>query len=59
MYKIDRVDPAPLYEQIRQILIREIRSGRYSEGDRLPTAYELCRQFTVSVPQIYLMCPED
>ncbi|MCC6905664.1 MAG: GntR family transcriptional regulator, partial [Anaerolineae bacterium] len=38
MYKIDRVDPAPLYEQIRQILIREIRSGRYSEGDRLPTA---------------------
>lgn len=38
----------PLYQQIYQYLLDEIRSGHLSSGDRVPSEKELAEQFNVS-----------
>lgn len=38
----------PLYEQIYNFIIEEIRSGRLKHGDRIPSENELAHQFSVS-----------
>lgn len=38
----------PRYLQLAQTLIQEIRDGRYSVGDFLPTEFDLCEQFGAS-----------
>ena len=38
----------PLYQQIAEILNVAIRSGQYKPGDKLPSEYELCREYSVS-----------
>jgi len=38
----------PLYMKIYNTLISEIKSGRYQDGDRLPTELEISEQFSVS-----------
>jgi DNA-binding LacI/PurR family transcriptional regulator/DNA-binding transcriptional regulator YhcF (GntR family) len=38
----------PLYKQLYQYLINEIKSGRLQEGDRVPSELELAEQFGVS-----------
>lgn len=38
----------PLWQQIEQALLREIRSGALAEGQRLPSAFELARHFDVN-----------
>lgn len=45
---IDRRSPIPFYYQLKQILVAEIESGRFEEGDRLPGEHELCSTFDVS-----------
>lgn len=45
---IDRRSPIPFYYQLKQILVGEIESGRFEEGDRLPGEHELCSMFDVS-----------
>lgn len=39
---------APLHEQVRSLLLRDIDDGVYAEGERLPTEPELCERFGVS-----------
>jgi GntR family transcriptional regulator len=48
MDKIDRTNPTPLYEQIKQILRQEMLDGKYGPGSQLPTESELCGKFGVS-----------
>lgn len=45
---LQRNSSTPLYQQIAEILIVGIRSGRYKPGDKLPSEYELCRAYSVS-----------
>src|ERR687884_263006 len=40
--------PTPLYFQLKQLLLQEIRAGRYTLGQRLPTEHELCERYGVS-----------
>lgn len=41
-------DAIPLYEKLRDILRREIDSGRYRPGDAIPSERELCREHRIS-----------
>src|ERR1043165_5852543 len=40
--------PAPKHRQVYRSLEREIREGRWKEGDRLPSEADLVRQFAAS-----------
>lgn len=39
---------APLYQQVRTVLRRQIESGQYSVNSTLPTEHDLARSFSVS-----------
>ncbi|RYY73004.1 MAG: GntR family transcriptional regulator, partial [Comamonadaceae bacterium] len=41
-------DHAPRYQQLTQLLAREIREGRYPVGSLLPPEPQLCERFAVS-----------
>jgi GntR family transcriptional regulator len=45
---IDALSSEPLYRQIQQILMAEIRQGRYEASGRLPSERELSERFGVS-----------
>lgn len=45
---IDRRSPLPLYYQLKQILLSELRERGLKPGDRLPGDHELCGSFKVS-----------
>ncbi len=38
----------PKYEQVRQLLLKKVRSGRFSVGKALPSESKLLEQFGVS-----------
>ncbi len=42
------VASTPLHEQVRSLLMHEIETGAYTEGERLPPEPELCERFGVS-----------
>ena len=46
--KIDRKSYLPAYAQIVDIIRKQISSGEYPPGSRLPSESQLCRQFQVS-----------
>ena len=48
MYKVDRQNPTPLYEQIRLLLRTQIVKGDFAPGAQLPTESELCQRYEVS-----------
>jgi len=41
-------DPAPLYHQVKTVILREIESGHWKPGERLPTENDLTTKFKVS-----------
>lgn len=45
---IDRRSPIPFYFQLAELLTREIETGRWDVGDRLPSEPAICKQFGVS-----------
>jgi GntR family transcriptional regulator len=45
---IDRRSPIPFYFQLTRLLTREIESGRWDVGERLPSEPTICEQFGVS-----------
>ncbi|HHR86115.1 MAG TPA: extracellular solute-binding protein [Candidatus Acetothermia bacterium] len=45
---IDRSSPAPIYQQLKEIIKRKIEDGEFMPGERIPTEYELCDMFGVS-----------
>lgn len=46
--QLNRQSPLALYYQLKHILLAQIDSGVYKDGDRLPSEYELTRQYKVS-----------
>jgi GntR family transcriptional regulator len=47
--RVSRAGPAPLYRQIRALLLDEIRSGKLASGDRLPPEREYASALGVSL----------
>lgn len=45
---IDPQSPTPLYSQLKELLLAEIRAGRYGSDGRLPTEHELCQTLGIS-----------
>jgi GntR family transcriptional regulator len=46
--RIDRDSPIPFYFQLAEVLEREILSGRWEPGERLPSEPDLCDHFGLS-----------
>ena len=46
---IEAVNRAPLYQQIKEIILREIRDEKLKGGDRMPTEAEMKARFGVSI----------
>lgn len=46
--KLNKVSPKPLYEQLMDVIKRDIQEGIYSIGAQLPTEPELCEKYGVS-----------
>ena len=42
----------PLYDQILDAIMKDIKTGRLKEGDKLPTEMELSKEFGVSRPTV-------
>lgn len=45
---LSRTAPAPLYHQLKMVILREIEAGHWKPDDRLPTEDELAARFEVS-----------
>lgn len=41
MEKINKNSPTPLYRQLEKLITRQIATGEYVKGDRIPSEYEL------------------
>ena len=48
MYQLDDKSPIALYYQLKSALAQRILDKEWNEGDRLPTEFELCKQYGVS-----------
>ena len=46
--QIDKTVPIPLYFQLKQLILGDIRSGKYREGDLIPTEMELSEMYALS-----------
>lgn len=46
--RIDKNIPVPMYYQLKQILLKSIKSGQTKLGEHIPTEAELMQQFEVS-----------
>ncbi len=46
--QLNRQSPLALYYQLKHILLAQIDSGAYQDGDRLPSEYDLTKQYKVS-----------
>ena len=47
-FKIDQASDRPVYQQIIDVVKREIALGRLRAGDKLPTVRELARQLVIN-----------
>jgi GntR family transcriptional regulator len=45
---VQRDSVVPYYEQLKQVLMRQIEEGEFKAGDLLPSEHELCDRFGVS-----------
>ncbi|MEY8357188.1 GntR family transcriptional regulator [Lachnospiraceae bacterium 54-53] len=50
--QINKYSPIPLYEQLKDCLIKAIRNGTLTPGQKLPTEEEICRKFGISRPVV-------
>lgn len=48
MKKLNNASQIPLYHQLKQIIIEDIKTGKYDIGEQLPTETELCDSYHVS-----------
>lgn len=46
--QLNRDIPVPLYYQLKEIILSEIKKGTYKNGDAIPTEKELCEMFDIS-----------
>lgn len=49
MQTLSRVNRQPLYQQVRQILLKTIQSGEWKPGEKIPTEPVLAEQMGVSI----------
>jgi GntR family transcriptional regulator len=47
--KIDKSSPIPLYYQLKEVILAEIKNGNYKRDDMIPTEKELSELFHVSL----------
>jgi len=45
---LDRTSPVPLYHQLKEILLAQIKEGRFKQGQALPPEWQLCERYGVS-----------
>lgn len=45
---IDHSSPLPYYFQLKELLVNDIRRGRFKLGQQIPSEFKLCEQFDVS-----------
>lgn len=48
-YRSIPAKPLPLYQQIAELLVRQIKAGHWLQGERLPTEAELAQRLNVAV----------
>lgn len=48
LLQLERNNPIPLYEQLKNIIVNKIRNGQYEIDQQIPSERELCEQFDVS-----------
>ena len=46
--KLNQKSATPLYLQVCNFILSEIKNGKYKEGDKIPSELELCKQFELS-----------
>lgn len=46
--QIDRNSPVPIFRQLEEQILKHIQNGDLKPGDRIPSQYELAREFQVS-----------
>ena len=46
--KLDKSVPIPLYFQLKELVLDEIKKGNYKEGDMIPTENEISEEFQIS-----------
>lgn len=46
--KLNQNSATPLYLQVCNFILSEIKNGKYKEGDKIPSEWELCKQFELS-----------
>jgi len=49
---LDRYSPVPLYHQLRELIMKDIRAGVLKEGNPLPTEMEICETTQLSRPTV-------
>ena len=47
-HTIDKNSPIPLYYQLKQIILAEVKAGNLKSNDRLPVEFDLCDMFGLS-----------
>lgn len=45
---LDRTSPVPLYHQLKEALLTQIKEGRFKPGQAIPPEWELCERYGVS-----------
>ncbi|NBI07345.1 GntR family transcriptional regulator [Senegalia massiliensis] len=48
MIEIDKNNKLPLYYQLYEIIVHDIKKGTFAEHDKLPSERELCERFEIS-----------
>ena len=46
--KLDKSVPIPLYFQLKELILSEIKSENYKDGDMIPTENEISDEFQIS-----------
>lgn len=46
--RIDKMTPVPLYYQLKEAILGNIKNGKYQEGDRIPNEKDFCEELDLS-----------
>jgi GntR family transcriptional regulator len=49
---VDKTSIVPLYYQIKDLILKDIRSGKYQVGEKIPAELDLAQEFKVSRPTV-------
>lgn len=49
---VDKDSILPFYYQIKELILREIRTGKYQVGEKIPAELDLAKEFQVSRPTV-------